>query len=208
MRRESSDERLLKIIEGKTESRGMSNVGIRNKSVKSPGLPHVKLAFDLAMANKLLIAVGVCATGFFLVAANGRLFVSDTEIFFAPVTNASAAPIRADVARNKAVSWKPYADAFDRRHLFLPAGKKPVVQQEVEKTINVEELFKDFKLVGVIWSANPEVMIESAKEQRTVLLKKGETFSASNIRVKEIAKNAVTLQVDAGGGNQVEYQLR
>jgi hypothetical protein len=209
-RKESSDERLLKIIEGKAESHGRQGVGIKNKGIGGLGIPRLRFSFGLPVINKMLIAVGIVATAFLFIAASGNLFMRDADLFLAPVSPVAPAPGRGSaVAKIAPASWQSYAEAFERRHIFLPAGKQAFEKQAaVEKVANTEELFKDFKLVGVIWSSNPEVMIESAKEQRTVLVKKGETFGVNSIRVKAIAKNSVTLEVDTGGGNLVEYQLR
>jgi hypothetical protein len=207
IRKESSDERLLKIIEGKSEPRGMPSVGMKTKGLKGSGPLRLRFSFGLPAVNGIMIGAGILATGFLLVAVSGNLFVRDADMFLTPVTRALSP--KAVAGKSEPVAWQAYAAAFERRHIFFPAGKKPAEKQVVsEKTVNTEEIFRDFKLVGVIWSANPEVMIESAKEQRTVLLKKGETFGASNVRVKDITKSAAMLEVDAGGGNFEEYQLR
>ena len=40
------------------------------------------------------------------------------------------------------------------------------------RIVKVEEMFKDIKLVGIIWSDNPEAIIESSVDGRTSLVKK------------------------------------
>jgi len=65
---------------------------------------------------------------------------------------------------------------------------------------------KDFKLVGIIWSRNPEVMIENAKDSRTYTLKKGESLN-EQFKIKEISRNSTILEVNLGSGTR-EYELR
>ncbi|MBU4467724.1 MAG: hypothetical protein KKC39_03130, partial [Candidatus Omnitrophica bacterium] len=92
-----------------------------------------------------------------------------------------------------------------RRNFFLPADVKDggVTAQE---NVNVLEELKDFKLVGIIWSQNPEVMIENTKDSRTYIFKKGESYN-EQFKIKEISRNSAILEINLGSGTQ-EYELR
>jgi type II secretory pathway component PulC len=57
------------------------------------------------------------------------------------------------------------------------------------------------KLVGILWSANPQVMIEDTAEQKTYFLSTGENLK--NITVKKIFKDKVILNRDGQ-----EFELR
>ena len=92
-----------------------------------------------------------------------------------------------------------------KRNFFLPANLKVkgVVSQE---SAAVSDVLKDLKLVGIIWSQNPEVMIENAKDARTYTLKKGESLN-EQFKVKEISRNSAILEVNLDSGTR-EYELR
>jgi len=92
-----------------------------------------------------------------------------------------------------------------RRNFFLPAELK-VGNITAAESVDILEELKDFKLVGIIWSQNPEVMIENAKDSRTYTLKKGESFN-EQFKIKEISRNSAILEVNLGSGTR-EYELR
>jgi hypothetical protein len=54
------------------------------------------------------------------------------------------------------------------------------------------EATKDFRLVGISWSDDPDVMIEDTANQRTLFLKKGQTFG-NDVRLKGVFKDRVIL---------------
>ena len=75
------------------------------------------------------------------------------------------------------------------------------------KELLVEHLSNEaLKLVGIIWSANPEVMIENSKDSRTYTLKKGESLS-DQFKIKEISRSSAILVVTTPAGSK-EYELR
>ncbi|MFH0826289.1 MAG: hypothetical protein V1923_00165 [Candidatus Omnitrophota bacterium] len=64
------------------------------------------------------------------------------------------------------------------------------------------EATKDFRLVGIAWSEDPDVMIEDTANQRTLFLKRGQTF-ANDVKLKAVYKDKVIL-----GYGQEEIELR
>jgi type II secretory pathway component PulC len=71
---------------------------------------------------------------------------------------------------------------------FLPSKIEPVVPTDVFLVIG------NLKLVGIMWSDNPQAMIEDTKEQRTYLLSAGEQMG--KIKIKQILKEKVILDID------------
>lgn len=61
----------------------------------------------------------------------------------------------------------------------------------------------ELKLVGVIWSDNPQAMIEQTKEGKTYLLGRGEKIGS--LRIKKILKEKVLLGPETG---DKEWELR
>ena len=75
-----------------------------------------------------------------------------------------------------------------------------------EDNQDLTESVKVLKLVGIIWSQNPEVMIENSKDSRTYTLKKGDSLG-EQFKIKEISRSSVTLLVTTPEGAK-EYELR
>lgn len=66
----------------------------------------------------------------------------------------------------------------------------------------IVEATKDFHLVGISWSDDPDAMIEDVKNQATFFLKKGQMVD-NNVVVKDIQKDKVILSFK---GEDVEIQ--
>lgn len=78
-----------------------------------------------------------------------------------------------------------------------PDALPPAVAAELTTAV------KDLKLVGILWSDNPQAMIEQAKGGKTLLLGTGEVIGS--LRIKKIAKDKVVLGQDNG---TQEWELR
>jgi len=78
---------------------------------------------------------------------------------------------------------------------FLPPKVEAAVITEVPTVIT------EFKLVGILWSDNPQAMIEDIKDQKTYFLRTGEKIK--EITVKKILRNKVVL-----GRDEREWELR
>ncbi|MDP3042628.1 MAG: hypothetical protein Q8N62_07930 [Candidatus Omnitrophota bacterium] len=215
MDKQTSDERLLKIIEGANDSRKTQVNGAR-KQFGQPaaafkfnfgGLKNVfiDLKFNLAKINTGLIGLGIFLTLIFIYTFFSAPVISKSNAaYFNPADSAAVVKfisageaqglIRKNISREKL-----------RRNFFLPADVKEggVTAQE---NVNVLEELKDFKLVGIIWSQNPEVMIENVKDSRTYTFKKGESLN-EKFKIKEISRNSAILEVNSGSGAR-EYELR
>ena len=57
----------------------------------------------------------------------------------------------------------------------------------------ITELIKNLRLVGISWSADPDVMIEDTNMQRTFFLKKGQIIENINVKVEAVFKDKVVL---------------
>jgi hypothetical protein len=98
-----------------------------------------------------------------------------------------------------------YLEKVSGRNLFnitdVPApqirpGQQPVLtKKEVDRT-------KDFSLVGISWSSDPEAMIEDSKNKRTYFMKRGQALD-DEIRVVTIFRDKVILTY-----NNKEFELR
>ncbi len=94
----------------------------------------------------------------------------------------------------KAVTY--YLEKARERDIFNMGTKVSldVANANVNKgpSARILEATKDFRLVGISWSDDPDVMIEDTKNQRTFFLKKGQTF-ASDLKLSGVYKDRVIL---------------
>lgn len=217
MDKQTSDERLLKLIEG-------SGAAQKGKQVIAQGLkraPNIlasgkfnflwleskikDLKVSLLYLNKGLIGLAVLLTLIFIY-----------TIFTAPVAPKSNADLFSQAGAStmiKSISTgqaqglmrKNISIQNIKRDFFVPFSYKTSGALQEAGTELAQEL-KALKLVGIIWSGNPEVMIEDTKDSRTYTLKKGESID-SQFKIKEITRNSAILEVDMESGTQ-EYELR
>jgi len=72
---------------------------------------------------------------------------------------------------------------------------------ETIPTTSATDMVKNLKLVGILWSENPQVMIEDTKQTKTYLLSIGETIG--ELQIKRILKDKVVV-----GKDDVEWEIR
>lgn len=216
MDKQTSDERLLKIIEGSGESRrpqvnfpgakkpfGQAAGNKLNLSVLKDIFKNLK--FNLAKINTGLIGLGVFLTLIFIYTLlSGPVISKSNAAYFNPADSAAVVKFIA-AGEAQGSMRKNIGKESLKRDFFLPVDLK-VESAPAEEGPNALEELKDFKLVGIIWSKNPEVMIEDAKDSRTYTLKKGESFN-EQFKIKDISRNSATLTVVTPEGLK-EYVLR
>ncbi|KPK97827.1 MAG: hypothetical protein AMJ95_07115 [Omnitrophica WOR_2 bacterium SM23_72] len=97
-----------------------------------------------------------------------------------------------------------YAEKARERDLFHISRDLPVeiVTMGRGPSPRILEATKDFRLVGIAWSEDPDVMIEDTANQRTLFLKRGQTFG-NNVKLKAVYKDKVVL-----GYGKEEIELR
>lgn len=214
--KQTSDERLLKLIEGTGEAK---HPGAAAAVARRPAAHplSVKLNFlelkskfqalkvNLPILNKGLLGLAILLTLIFLyILISGLLISQPNAISFAP-KDASAIIKLISSGEAQGLMRKNISNQDIKRDFFLPFGEKGSVYTQEEGPDITEEV-KALKLVGIIWSANPEVMIENSKDSRTYTLKKGESLS-DRFKIKEISRSSATLVATTPAGSK-EYELR
>jgi hypothetical protein len=203
----TSDEKLLKLIEGASAAKPAQKVGLR---LKGKGFPRFPLKFNLRPPvnlpniNKGLFgACGLLTLLFFFTIITGANAIRADLIFPSSKINAAAKGIAQQ--GGNFLSPQEYQNEISKRNIFIASDIRAKGEKELPPELS--QLMQDLKLVGVIWSKNPEAMIESAKENRTYLLKKGDTFSQQQLKIKEVTRSSVIFEIEAGGQTK-EYELR
>lgn len=216
MDKQTSDERLLKLIEGTGEPKRKQIItpGQRNPLINhlpaNLNLVELKsklkrLKINLFSLNKGLIGLAVLLTLVFLYTLLGVSALPKSSAAFFNPTDASAIVKLISSVQAQGLIRKNIFNQNIKRDFFLPSGSKSSINTEQPGSDLSEEL-KDLKLVGIIWSKNPEVMIENAKDSRTYTLKKGESLN-EQFKVKEVSRNSAILEVITEAGPK-EYEIR
>jgi hypothetical protein len=218
MDKKTSDERLLKLIEGTNEPKLKPEITAgERKPLALAGfitaklnLPKLKSKFtalkiNLFSVNKGLIGLAAFLTIVFLYTiVSGPVIPKSNAAFFTPAD--TSAVIKLISVGQEPGSMRKNISSLDiKRDFFLNAGSPSSVYRQ-EDGPNLSEELKNLKLVGIIWSQNPEVMIENTKDSRTYTLKKGESLN-EGLKVKDISRNSATLETTTSAGSK-EYELR
>jgi len=220
MDKQSSDERLLKLIEGSSGSgpaqgRRPPAAAGRKKSpfnlipakfnLSGLGAMLSAVKVNLSDINRGLIGLGILLTLiFFYSLLSGPAVSKSNAAYFMP-NDASALTKVLSIGQEQGLMRKTINSADFKRNLFFPAsGLAEGSAQDAGPDLS--EVVKELKLVGIIWSKDPEVMIENAKDARTYTLKKGDVF-VEKFKIKNISRESATLEVNTGFGAK-EYELR
>lgn len=93
----------------------------------------------------------------------------------------------------KVVELPEFLSQLEARDIFhlIPLKKEEKLPEAKEV---LSSLLTDLKLVGIIWSAKPQAMIEDKKENKTLLLNAGD--SIGKIKIKEILRDKVILKYE------------
>lgn len=215
MDKQSSDERLLKLIEGSPDAKRRQSGQQAPKKTFTAALPgklnlnslkgwkgfRIKL-FDL---NRGLIGFAGLITIIFVYSLFSGQVSKSTAAYFSPADAASVSKIISAI-QAQGIMRKSILTQDIKRNIFAPAGSKSSAYLQQEGP-DLTEQAKDLKLVGIVWGATPEVMIENAKDSRTYLLKKGDAFNNEMIKVKEISRNSATLEITTDNGSKI-YEIR
>lgn len=214
--KQTSDERLLKLIEGSGEPKhspgaaaGLRKPAAHPLSVKLNFLElkskFKALKVNLPTLNKGLLGLAILLTLMFLYILISGSIISKSNLVSFTSKDTSAIIKLISSGEAQGLMRKNISNQNIKRDFFLPFGEKHSVSTQ-EEGPDISEEVKALKLVGIIWSANPEVMIENSKDSRTYTLKKGESLG-DKFKIKEISRSSATLAVTTPAGSK-EYELR
>lgn len=207
------EEKLLKIIEDPASVVGRRKFFQSKNQPKKKKLPDPKILmskikgfrinkaslkrFDLPLANKIAIVICSMFTIFLFLS-----FIKDSigfkKHFTKLIAEASVVSTKDENLPNLDVKEADLLQEARRRNMFsfLP----PETKTEVFTT-EVPTVITNFKLVGILWSDNPQAMIEDTKEQKTFLVNTGDEIS--QLKIKRIFRDKVIL-----GKDEREWELR
>lgn len=199
MAKESSDEKLLNLIEGMADAKNMPKgnpKSFRKKVDFFQTAAKLKFKFDLTNINRIIIGICFILTTVFL-----YIFLSDSgiknyDLLFPQADNLNSNKDNKTIIE-KTLKLQDYQDVTSKRNMFLPSGvvvNTDTGEEQIEAKL--EEMVKSLKVVGIIWSNSPEAMVEDDTDKRTILVKKGDLIGQKQLRVKIITKNTVVLECE------------
>jgi hypothetical protein len=158
---------------------------------------------DIRKINALLSVLTV-ATGAYFISSSFLVATRFSKLpaFSFKTEAGDKAGVGKYTSRLKALAF--YKEKVATRDIFqLGARKAPeaVVTAKEVAAKQMEEVLGKFKLVGISWSDNPDAMIESANDQKTYFLKRGQVLDG--VKVEAIYKDKVVLSY-----NGMEAELR
>lgn len=145
--------------------------------------------FNLKFINRALMAASLIITAYLVSDfVNGRPNLLRIDAY---ALDMSGRAPQAEIQREgKVLNLSDYLSQVDKRDVFhfIPVKKeeKPPAAKEALNTAA-----SNLKLVGIIWSKNPQAMIEDKKENKTLLVNPGEAIG--QIKVKQILKDKVII---------------
>lgn len=196
------EERLLKIIEDPagSDAKEFDNVVLPDLAKQHR---KFKLSFsDWGRKLKMLwerIGFALFIQGLMLLAVMATIFlvwdfVNYRMGFVQRISRASDAPLDVDLSSVKIKSEK-----VDLIAILANSKKRDIFQLAVEKpreVTTVQNKDVSLKLVGILWSDSPQVMLEDAKDSRTHMLNEGDQISG--LKIKKIYKDKVILEDSQG----------
>jgi len=206
------EEKLLKIIENSGAQKAKIQLGLKAKPLDIKTITAKLKSFkfnkkeiknlikqiNLRLVNKIVTALCGLLTIFWLFDFI-RVGSSLKNRFERVIQIPTASAAQEIAVLIPAVNLGEVLIQAKKRNMFtlLPAPTKAegsAAQETVQKVTNL-------KLVGIIWSNNPQAMIENSTDQRTSLLSTGEKLG--DITIKKIFRDKVILEI-----NGEEQELR
>lgn len=199
----TSEEKLLKLIENPGNIRTGIPAGIKKKTAgiaSFKNLPDIfkniviTRYFTLKNINRNLLIITIIVTF-------GALFnfIKEYNSVKREFINITKEPVIKPETENPVFSVN-FADTMNeakKRNIFTLLPVKPEQIGAIEDT----EIIINLKLVGILWSDNPQVMIEDTKTAKTYFLSSGEMIA--NLKIEQILKDKVILT-----NGEREWELR
>ncbi|MDP3790870.1 MAG: hypothetical protein Q8R38_02375 [Candidatus Omnitrophota bacterium] len=200
------EEKLLKIIENPdVPKRDMSLAG-KMKSINAAPLKSwfgrlhldksILKRINLRLINKIMAVACLIITlaWIFNFTATG---IGLAKRFKQVISGQEASRQEEKILAKVDVNIEEALTQIKRRNMFTLLPSKAEAQASVDIGLTLGNL----KLVGILWSDNPQAMIENSKEQKTYFVTKGDKIG--DIEVRNILRDKVVV-----GRGAEEWELR
>lgn len=202
------EERLLKIIEKKGTSvdsgekeiqRQKANLERKRwffsfKNMRFPDLSLEPPAFTFQFVNKMLIIAAILFTLIFVFD-----FLRDKVSLRKHFTLVTGVPTIPEAEAKKGsgpkISLATALKETRTRNMFT-LTPETIFEEKREKEEKIRKDIRDLKLVGILWSNNPQAMVEDVKNSKTYLLSVGDQIN--RWKVSKIDRDKVVLSGEDG----------
>lgn len=170
----------------------------RSSRTRRPG-PRM---LDLGLVNRVLALAAVGLLGYVSFdAASSAVLLSKPPTVTIPSRQTAGGGVSQSVSPLKESAF--YLEKVSSRDIFKE-GPRPAAAPEasVESAAPVEDVSGDFSLVGISWSANPDVIIENKSESKTYFVKRGQPVG-SGAKLEAVFKDHVIISREGR-----EFELR
>lgn len=186
-KKETAEEKLLKIIEATKKAKGLSSSAPAPAVAKAP---QRRILISVQQINIVLLAVLLAGFLFFIneIRIGNMLLDEDVAVDVNAAVPGDSQGIV--VPRMKSASY--YIEQMSLRNIFQPYDKKAAQQGSAPGQISLQTRMSKYKLVGVAWLDVPEsatVMIEDTATHETRFLREGDKIE--DVKVKTIYTDRV-----------------
>lgn len=162
-----------------------------------------KFSVNIVAINRVLAVGAVCLLAYAVFDVIASAMALHHPPNFVYRGEKSSSPAVTGVSPLKESAY--YLQKVTARDIFKE-GPKPAEQSQAKKvekpSIQDNEAVKSLSLVGISWSADPDVIIEDKSKQKTYFVKRGQMVG-DNIKMEAVFKDHVVLSLDGQ-----EFELR
>lgn len=161
-------------------------------SLEIPVLKNIKFtligikSLNFALINRLIL---ILITVVFLIMF-AELFLQST--IFTKWQSSKEAPEIVTLDEKEIKPYSYYEQEIAKRQLFSSSLVESETKKAMPAGATFKELIKGLKLIGVVSTGNPKVIVEDTKLNKTYFLHMGDYLG--EIRIEEISSDSVTLE--------------
>lgn len=187
-KKETAEEKLLKIIEATKKAKGLSSTAAAAPSLGKAS--QRRISISVQQINILLIAALLAGFLFFVneIRSGNMLLNEDVSLSADMAVPRSAGTVAVPEMKSPAY----YLDKIASRNIFKPYDKKAAEEGSTPGKMTLQSKMSKYKLVGVAWLDVPEsatVMVEDPATKETRFLKEGDKIE--DVKVKTIYTDRV-----------------
>ena len=186
-KKETAEEKLLKIIEATKKAKGGASSGAESSALVKTS--KSKLFISVRQLNAVLIAAVLAGFLFLIYEVQSGVSSLNEDVSISVDAVTPKENVNILVPQMKSVAY--YLDRIVARNIFQPYDKK-AVEQGAAGQVGIQAKMSKYKLVGVAWLDVPEsatVMIEDVARKETRFLREGDKIE--DVKVKTIYTDRV-----------------
>ena len=160
-----------------------------------------KVSISFALINRVLLVSVICLFGYVVSDTMASALSLRHIPTIVPPGEKTGSSSESKVSPLKEESY--YLQKVNSRDIFKEFKDVETIKEKKEvKSAEENDAIKNLSLVGISWSADPDVIIEDKSIQKTYFVKRGQSVG-NNVKVEAVFKDKVVLTSDGQ-----EFELR